>query len=349
MLNRRTYLPEWADQGAVLLAWPHERTDWEGILPEIDATYAELVRRISWQQPVIIITPDHRVIGKILPDSLGENIQLVRMDTNDTWIRDYGPVTALDASGFLLNNYHFNAWGGKFPYELDDHVTEKLFVQEGLFPPNVRLASHDDFILEGGSIDTNGNGLLLTTERCLLAANRNPGLSRETIEQKLKSDLGINRVIWLRHGYLTGDDTDGHIDTLARFCDEHSIAYVRCTDPSDPDYPELDRMERQLREVVKSLKGMRLVPLPMPEPVVDEQGKRLPATYANFLIINGAVLVPTYNCQHDAEAIDTIGALFPGRAVIGIDARVLIKQGGSIHCATMQLPKGSILWKRNTK
>ncbi len=349
MRIQRRYLPEWAEQEAVLLAWPHKRTDWAGVMPEIEATYAELASKISRHQPVIIIAPDDSIIDKIRQEGVKERILFIQLDTNDTWIRDYGPIAVVEPPGLVLNNYHFNAWGGKYPHELDNLVTERLFGKDGMLPENVRLVDHNDFVLEGGSIETNGHGLLLTTERCLLSANRNPGLSRGVIEQKLKSDLGVRSVIWLEHGYLTGDDTDGHIDTLARFCNERTIAYVQCTDPADPDFPGLFQMEQQLHKEVNNLGiGARLVPLPMPQPVLDERGTRLPATYANFLIINGAVMVPTYGCKNDGVALETIGGLFPEREVVGIDARVLIKQGGSIHCATMQLPKGSIQWTKYT-
>jgi agmatine/peptidylarginine deiminase len=264
--------------------------------------------------------------------------------TNDTWIRDYGPVGILDESGIVFYNYQFNGWGNKYPAEMDNGVMDRLYAEAGLFSHRLRMVQRPDFVLEGGSIDTNGDGVLLTTERCLLSGTRNPDRTREQIEKQLKSDLGVHTIIWLKSGYLSGDDTDGHIDTLARFCDRQTIAYVRCNEKSHPDYGELLEMEGQLRHTVRSiLRGFRLVPLPTPELVVDDRGHPLPATYANFLVINGAVLVPTYGCASDCEAMETIGGLFPDRELIGIDARILIKQGGSIHCATMQLPKGSIL------
>ena len=205
-------------------------------------------------------------------------------------------------------------------------------------------------VLEGGAIETDGQGTLLTTEACLLNHNRNPRLDRAAIEMKLREDFGVERILWLSHGHLEGDDTDSHIDTLARFCDPQTIAYVRCDDPEDSHYPSLAAMEEQLK-TLRQADGSpyRLIALPWPRPCFDpDDGHRLPATYANFLIINGAVLVPTYADAADAEALATLAEAFPGRDIVPIDCRSVIRQHGSLHCLTMQLPRGTLTPSRDS-
>ena len=196
-------------------------------------------------------------------------------------------------------------------------------------------------VLEGGSTESDGRGTILTTAECLLNPNRSPHLTQEEIEATLGASLGADRFLWLEHGFLAGDDTDSHVDTLARLCPDDTIVYVRCDDPGDEHHPALAAMEAELRGFrTREGKPYRLVPLPWPRPQTDSEGHRLPATYANFLVINGAVLVPTYGDRSDAAALAAVGSAFPGREAIGIDCRPLILQHGSLHCVTMQLPKG---------
>jgi agmatine/peptidylarginine deiminase len=195
-------------------------------------------------------------------------------------------------------------------------------------------------VFEGGSIESNGAGVLLTTEECLLSKERNPQFSKQEIENYLKEKFGAHTVLWLSHGFLAGDDTDSHIDTLARFVDDHTIAYVQCNDENDLHYTELQAMERELQDFrMPNGKPYRLLALPMTPPIFDEDGERLPATYANFLIINTAVLVPVYNCATDAEALRILQQAFPTREIVPIDCSVLITQHGSLHCVTMQFPE----------
>jgi agmatine deiminase len=265
-------------------------------------------------------------------------VTLCPIATNDTWARDFGPITVFENGSPLLLDFGFNAWGLKFPADLDNRITANL-ARIGAFghcPVHV-----PGLILEGGSLDSDGNGTLLTTSACLLSPNRNPHLDRAGIEQALCDHLGARRVLWLEHGALAGDDTDAHIDTLARFCPDDTIVHVCCDNPADEHCAELTAMATELR-TFRTVRGApyRLVPLPWPQPCHDADGHRLPATYANFLAINEAVLVPTYNVPQDATALQILAEVFPDREIIGIDCRPLIVQHGSLHCVTMQIPQG---------
>ena len=240
-------------------------------------------------------------------------------------------------TGPQLLDFCFNGWGKKFAADQDNRINGKL-MEQGVF--NGTYTDHLDFVLEGGSIESDGHGTLLTTSECLLSANRNDRLNRADIEERLKAFLHVERILWLDHGYLSGDDTDSHIDTLARFCPDQTIAYVKCEDRKDEHYEALARMEEQLR-TFRTLQGTpyRLVALPMPEAIFDEDGQRLPATYANFLVVNGAVLMPTYHQPAlDEQARKALQKAFPQHEVVGIDCRPLIRQHGSLHCCTMQFP-----------
>jgi agmatine deiminase len=258
--------------------------------------------------------------------------------SDDSWARDHGPLTVVTQQGARLIDFGFNAWGNKFPWDKDNALNNRLLAA-GAFDGNT-LASVE-FILEGGAIDTDGEGTLLTTSECLLSPSRNPDYSRNAMEQLFSQLLGIRRVLWLNHGYLAGDDTDSHIDTLARFCAPDHICYVACPDESDEHYGALNAMADGLREFRQANgEPYRLTPLPWPDAIHDENGQRLPATYANFLIINGAVLLPVYDVPQDAAAITVLQSLFPDREIIAIPCRPLLQQGGSLHCVTMQLPLG---------
>jgi agmatine deiminase len=236
----------------------------------------------------------------------------------------------------LLLDFQFNAWGGKYDYKLDNQITTRL-QQQGIFSVPRQSV---EFVLEGGSIESDGAGTLLTT-RCLLSSSRNPGWSQQQIEQELQTELGVKRILWLHHGELAGDDTDAHIDTLARFTSVSQIAYVKCDDETDEHFTPLLKMEQELL-ALRTADGQPydLVPLPLPDPVYNKQGKRLPATYANFLIINNAVLLPVYDQRKDQLAIDALQNCFPNRDIIAINCLPLIHQFGSLHCVTMQFPAG---------
>lgn len=331
---------EWEPQDAILIAWPHADSDWQPILEEISAVYVELARRITAYQSLLIATPE--------PDMVTERLRLAGIDltkirienvpTNDTWTRDYGPMTVLRDNRPLLLDFGFNGWGLKFAADRDNQVTTRLHAK-GIFGHTAKETL--GLILEGGSIESDGSGTILTTSECLLNPNRNPQLSRQQIEAALSQHLGASHILWLDHGYLAGDDTDSHIDTLARLCPNDTITYVRCDKPEDEHFAALRQMESQL-QLLKTAnnKPYRLIPLPWPKPSYDEAGQRLPATYANYLVINGAVLVPTYNDPADQQALEAIAQAYPGREIIGIDCRPVIWQHGSLHCISMQIPKG---------
>lgn len=342
MKNSSLRLPaEWEEQSAILMAWPHENTDWNYMLPEVEHCYTQIVENIAKNEDLIIVTHDTHYLRQKLAHLPSERLHIFRIDTNDTWARDFGPISVIKNGIPVLYDFKFNAWGLKFAANLDNLINSSLF-KTGIF--NTELENRLNFVLEGGSIESDGRGTLLTTTECMLSKNRNGEFSKQDIEDYLSRQFGIEKFIWLNHGRLDGDDTDGHIDTLARFCPNDTIAYVGCDNPSDSHFDELKLMEAELKDAVSSQgHPFNLVKLPLPSPVYDENGQRLPATYANFLITNNQVLVPTYGQEDsDSEALRIIATLFPTREVVDIDCRSLIKQHGSLHCATMQLVKGTI-------
>jgi len=336
MPENKRLLAEWEPQRAVLMAWPHENTDWKPYLAETEKCFAEIAKNILKYEALIIVCQSTDRVKKILADADPARISLMELPSNDTWARDFGPITVVANSRLRLLDFTFNGWGQKFPAELDNDITKRLFISK-LFDIRYEYQNQETIVLEGGSIETDGNGALLTTSQCLLSEGRNNFADKTEAENCLKSRLGVKRFLWLDHGYLAGDDTDSHIDTLARFCSQNTIAYVKCDDRNDEHYEELSLMEKQL-SAFKTAKGepYRLIPLPMAEPAYFD-GERLPATYANFLIINGAVLFPTYNSDSDKIAENQLRKAFPDRDIIGIDCSVLIRQHGSLHCATMQI------------
>ncbi|WP_298433464.1 agmatine/peptidylarginine deiminase [Geobacter sp.] len=331
---------EWEEQDGVLLAWPHEESDWLPWLPMVELVYAEIVKHISRFETALIVTADGDRTEALLA-AVGarmERLRLFEIPTNDTWARDFGPITVERDGASLLLDCGFNGWGLKFACDRDNLVTRRLR-HGGAF--GATPLETVGLILEGGSIESDGRGTILTTAECLLTPNRNPHLTREEIEAALGAQLGADRVLWLENGYLAGDDTDSHIDTLARLAPDDTIVYVRCDDAADEHYASLFLMEKELKNFrTREGKPYRLIPLPWPQPCYDEEGERLPATYANFLVINGAVLVPTYDDPADEAALAALGKAYPGREIIGVDCRPLILQHGSLHCVTMQIPKG---------
>lgn len=332
---------EWEPQDAIHITWPHHLTDWNEAMTAVITCYRAVLRAIIAQENVIIATMD---LNQSLLDLEGidlSSVHLYEMPINDTWTRDHGGISVMDANGRVsICDFKFNGWGEKYPFVHDNLILKNL-LRQGCFKKGIEMIDYQDFVLEGGAIESDGKGTILTTSSCLLNANRNHGLSKERVELALKERLGGHRVLWLDYGCLTGDDTDGHVDTLVRFCDHNTLAYVNCEDENDEHHAELQKMKMQLEEM-KTSDGLpyNLVPLPMVKPIFDKGGDRLPATYANFLIINGAVLVPTYGVDTDVQALQVLSELFPERSVIGIDCKVLVQQHGSLHCATMQYPKG---------
>jgi agmatine deiminase len=338
--------PEWAVQSGVMLTWPHPHSDWALDLASVEAVFVALAREVSLREQVLIACYDPAHTAQVRDRLRNENVNPERVKlhiapSNDTWARDHGPITAMINGHPQLLDFSFNGWGDKYAHALDDRVTARLHAA-GAFGAARRQTV--DLVLEGGSIDVDGAGTLLTTASCLLSGARNPGIQRAHLEARLHALLGIERVLWLEHGRIPGDDTDGHIDTLARFCNSHTIAYVCAPSTDKQAYPELAAMEQELACLrMPAGDPYRLVPLPLPQPIYDERGQRLPATYANFLIINDAVLVPVYGDPADEQAMQRLQPCFPGRSLIEIDARALIRQYGSLHCVAMQLPAGVLL------
>lgn len=328
---------EWAPQSGIQLTWPHAGTDWAHMLTEVQVCFAAIAREITQRELLLIVTPEPEEVKKQISATVNmQNVRFMECETNDTWARDHGAITMLDAEGASLLDFMFNGWGLKFASDKDNLITRQA-VKVGFL--NGRYVNRLGFVLEGGSIESDGLGTLLTTSECLLSPNRNGQMSRDEIEDYLCSVFHLKQVLWLDHGYLAGDDTDSHVDTLARLCSPDTIAYVQCTDTQDEHYEALHQMEEQLK-TFRTLNGnpYRLLALPMVDKI-EEEGERLPATYANFLIMNDAVLYPTYRQpENDQRAKEVLQEAFPEYEIVGIDCRALIKQHGSLHCVTMQYP-----------
>lgn len=346
--TKRVLPAEWAPQSAVMLTWPHPGTDWAGVMEEVERVFENIAKAVLRHEH-LVVSCEHVIRLQELEQQLNlyaeENglpgrVKTVPAPANDTWARDHGPITILTDDGPALLDFRFNAWGGKFPSEKDDALNTHLF-NAGVF--GTTAMQRVNFVLEGGSFESDGQGTLLTTSECLLTPTRNPSMDRTAIEQLLSEILGVQRILWLNHGYLAGDDTDSHIDTLARFCAPDHICYAACPDVADEHYSALAAMEEELQEF-RQADGSpyRLTALPWPDAIYDEDEERLPATYANFLIINGAVLLPVYDVPQDEDAITVVQEIFPSREIIPIDCRPLIYQHGSLHCVTMQIPAGVV-------
>ncbi len=364
---------EWEYQEFVMLAFPHSETDWNYMLDEVCQCYYNVIHTILKYESVLVVCHNtDEVRDYLLPDlsdwqkDLSVNnrkierftdknnisLILVEIETNDTWARDFGGITVFEYAepqkeiycpmqqhiNRIILDFGFNGWGLKFASNLDNLVTSKLLTSATNVFAKYRYKDLRNIILEGGSIESDGQGTILTTEQCLLSQNRNY-LSKSEIEKLLTKHLGANHFLWLKNGALQGDDTDSHIDTLARLCNENTIAYIRCTDISDPHYDELKAMEDELK-AFKTKDGLPylLIPLPMADEVIFES-ERIPATYANFLIINNAVVMPSYNSPKDEIAKSLLEKAFPDRTIEMINCLPLIKQHGSLHCITMQFPK----------
>ena len=331
---------EWEPQSAILIAWPHAATDWAERLGEVEDTYVALVVAITRFQPVVICVADDdlQIYAEARLRSARvdmDNVRFVPAEYDDTWLRDSGPVSLRDGDKFKLLDFRFTGWGGKYEASRDDRLVGEL---SGLNVFQNYFVQSIDFALEGGAIETDGQGSLLTTWHCL--HERHPGATREELTAKLAGWLKQDRVLWLNHGYMEGDDTDAHIDTLARFAGPDAIVFQACDDPADSHYVELQAMADDIA-ALRTAEGQpyRLFPLPWAQPVLDE-GRRLAASYANFLIVNGAVLMPAYGDSADKQAAEVLAAAFPERQIIPVPCRSLIWQNGSLHCITMQLPAG---------
>ena len=331
---------EWEIQDGVLMAWPHEGTDWAYMLDDVRPVFVDIIRQITRFERVLLTAPYAASAEAYLKDSGVDltRVTICEVPNNDTWARDFGPITVIFNDKPVLMDFGFNGWGLKFPANLDNLISKQL-KQAGALLPKLNTIG---LIMEGGSLESDGLGTIMTTTECLMSSNRNPQLDLSEVEQALAATVGAKRVLWLDHGFLAGDDTDSHIDTLARFCPDNTIVYQLCDHPLDEHFEQLKLMERQLQTfTAPDGSPYRLIALPWPKARFDEQAHRLPATYANFLIINGAVLVPTYrDPENDTVALERIAQAFPGREIIGVDCLPLLEQHGSLHCVTMQLPQG---------
>lgn len=339
--------PEWTPQRAVQLTWPHKNCYWVDYLEDIEAFFTRLATAILSYEPAIIIAYD-QAHTKHIEDLLGQGhkhqYRCYIARSNDLWTRDHGPITLIDSNSNLgepatLLDFNFNSWGGKYEHDLDNLLTRQL-VEQQAYGSNIghKLVN---FALEGGALETNGQGTLMTTKSCLLNPNRGNSTDQTFVENFLREHLKVEHIIWIENSKLIGDDTDGHIDMLARFCAPDLITYTSCDDISNANYANMQKLAEELAALRQPTNGepYRLLPLPLPKPIFNDEGRQLPASYANFLIINGAVLVPIYQDPQDLFAIQQLKAAFPGRDVIGIDSRIAITWGGSLHCMTMQIPE----------
>jgi agmatine/peptidylarginine deiminase len=350
MSEKKFFLPsEWHPQRCVQMTWPHEATDWAPYLDEIVGTMTEIAYAITLHESLVIASQTPQETRKALAEKLSaeqmSRVTIVECRTNDTWARDHGGITLVakeQRKEFLTEpekkvlDFRFNGWGNKFESDFDNKITRQLKEQGAI---EGELTDCNDFVLEGGSIESDGKGTVFTTSQCLLAPNRNQPMTKEDIEKELKRRLHADRIVWLNHGNLIGDDTDGHIDTIVRICPNDTLLYIKSNDESDEQHADFEALEEELRRL-KTAEGKpyNLVALPMTRPCFYDS-ERLPATYANFLVINGAVIVPTYGQPDlDKQACDIIGSVFKDREIIPIDSQIIIRQHGSIHCLTMQYP-----------
>ena len=329
---------EWEKQQCVLMSFPHEETDWHNPDNQTDlqdslSPFIRIAQAIAYGQAVYIICKDKTKIASLFCST--RNMTYIEIPTNDTWIRDYGYISIKEDGEKKLLDFTFDGWGGKFEATLDNTVNRNLH-KKGYM--GITPLKSIDFVLEGGSIESDGEGTILTTTACLCNPNRNGGLSKRNIEEKLKETIGTKRVLWLDYGYLAGDDTDSHIDTLARFVNKETIVYVKCDNKEDEHYEALQKMEEQL-QMFKTDKGntYNLIALPMTDAIYNNEKERLPATYANFLITNDALIYPTYSDKNDKIAHKIFVGLFPDKEIIPINCLKLIEQGGSLHCSTIQV------------
>lgn len=332
---------EWEDYDTVMIAWPHAATDWTDMLPEITRCYVDLAEAVVIRSGLrlLVVTPEPKEVAERLSHLPKEKVQLFTCPTNDTWTRDYGPITVMADGQPCAVDFQFNGWGLKFAADLDNLVNVRMLHASLL---TRRYRPRLNFALEGGAIESDGRGTMLANAQTLMALNRNGFVDERFLRRYFRENLGIETLHLLHHGALEGDDTDSHIDTLARLAPDDTILYVKSYRPDDSHTPGLEEMEAELRELrTPDGNPYNLIALPLPEPIYDTDGSRLPATYANFLITPRTVLMPTY-AQPDLDrmAEQMLRIAFPDREIVGVDCRALIRQHGSLHCATMQLPAG---------
>lgn len=326
-------LPEWVEQEAVLLAWPHAETDWAPWLNEAHATYQQLILTILQQHAQVLLLVDYAQLDTV-QNLFAEHpdVVLIPAKYNDTWVRDYGFLTTCDGIEKRALEFQFNGWGQKFTANLDNQVNIKYLADRLQVPLFSELA-----VVEGGALEINAAGVLLTTQMCLTNPKRNGTMTLDEYRALFAATLGVAQTIVLEHGHLAGDDTDGHIDTLARFTPNQGVVYQGCENrPTDPHFSGLHALGAELQH---HLPDHTLFALPLPE-IFSADGHRLPASYANFLILNGAILAPIYQQPEDAQALAVLADAYPEFSIVPVDCSVLVQQYGSLHCITMQIPKG---------
>lgn len=329
----RRLIAEFEEQSFTQIIFPHAKTDWAEYLDEAQQTFINIINAIIKYQKCLVVSYDINAVKKHFSEN--KNLFFVEYETDDTWARDCSALSIQTDKKTTLLNFIFNAWGSKFEASKDNAMNREL---QKYYCSQMHSI---DFLLEGGAVESNGVDTILTTSACMLNNNRNATLNKEQITQKLSGYFGASKILYLHHGYLSGDDTDSHIDTLVRFIDQESLMYVKCEDENDKHFHELNLMERELQKIAKEY-DYKLIPLPMTDPLYYDK-ERLPATYANFLFINGAVLVPTYGVKQDKDALEIFKSIFPDREIIGIDCSVLVRQHGSLHCVTMNFASGVTL------
>ena len=329
----RRLIAEFEKQSFTQIIFPHAKSDWVDYLEEAQETFVNIINAITKYQECLVVCDDVESVKSRFKEN--ENLYFVEYETNDTWARDCSALCIEDGNSIKLLDFTFTGWGGKFEASKDNAMSSAI---KKCYDKELKKV---DLILEGGALESNGVDTILTTSECMLNKNRNAKSSRDQMSKKLQDEFGMSRILYLNHGYLAGDDTDSHVDTLARFIDEKSIMYVQCTDESDEHFGELKLMEDEL-QAFRDEYGFRLIALPMSDACYFD-GERLPATYANFLFVNDAVLVPTYEVKQDEEALDIFRKTFPERDIIGINCFSLIKQHGSLHCVTMNFANGVLL------
>ena len=326
-------IAEFEEQSFTQIIFPHAKSDWALYLEEAQETFVNIINAIIKYQKCLVVCDDVESVKSRFEKN--ENLYFVEYETNDTWARDCSVLCVEDESEIKLLDFTFTGWGGKFEASKDNAMSGAI---KNCYDKEVVKVN---LILEGGAVESNGIDTILTTAECMLNKNRNAALSKDEMTQKLQDEFGMSKILYLNHGYLAGDDTDSHVDTLARFVDEKSIMYVKCEDTNDEHYKELKLMEDELK-TFRNEHDFRLIALPMSDVCYFDE-ERLPATYANFLFVNGAVLVPTYGVKQDTEALKIFRETFPEKDIIGIDCFSLIKQHGSLHCVTMNFASGVLL------
>jgi agmatine deiminase len=330
---------EWEPQDGIWLSWPHDEDTFPD-LPKVKETYTAIIGTVTPYEKVHVLVRDAgdaeevAVLLRHKTSGVPENLVFHTIDYADVWIRDYGPsfIVNRETGRLAMVDWTFNAWGNKYPGLLGDDLVPSLMNRDLQVP-----VFHPGIVLEGGSIEVNGRGTLMTTEQCLLNPNRNPDHSKEDLEKVLSEYLGISRIIWLKSG-ISGDDTDGHIDDVARFVDDRTAVCAVEKDRDDENYlPLRENFDILSKETDQSGRSIRVIPLPMPGKIGD--GSRLPASYANFLITNRTVLFPTFNLPNDRRAWEILSSVFPNRNLVGIDCRAMLYGLGAIHCISQQLPR----------